>query len=112
MQVDLRHWITVTQKPRRRQAGPGKNPAKQAKPIEFRGLCNNLQTPRKTPRLGRYRSRRVGEIRIGEDVGEIKPTLTHNMLGINRQPAARAEVQHIVVVQITVQNDDLALIAQ
>ncbi len=71
-----------------------------------------IEVPCKAAGLGRDRPCRIGQIRICEDVGEVEAALANEVLWIDREPAARAEVEHVVVVQVAVQNHDLTLIAE
>lgn len=53
-------------------------------------------------------ARRVGHVRIGENIGIVEAALTAQAPGIDGEPAAFAEVQHVVVVKVAVQDDDVA----
>lgn len=52
--------------------------------------------------------RRMGEVRIAQDLREIETALTETVLRVDRQPAARAEMQDIAMMAITMQRNDVA----
>ena len=56
--------------------------------------------------------RRMGEVRIAQDLREIETALTETILRVDRQPAARAEMQAIAMMAITMQRNDVARIGQ
>src|SRR5690606_37684026 len=91
---------------------PGKNPVHQAPALELRCLCHHLHAPCETARLCRDRVSGIGQIRIGEDIGEVEAALAHETLGVDGQPAACSEVQHIAMMQIAMQHTDLAWFGQ
>ena len=84
-----------------RQASPRQDPFEQSGPIESGGLGNDCNSPVKSLRIG------GSVIRIAEQVCGVEAAFTDQALWIDRQPAPRAEVEDIVVVDVTVQHRDI-----
>jgi hypothetical protein len=55
---------------------------------------------------------RATEVRIAEHRRVVERAVAQQPLRVDRQPATRAEIQHVVVVQVAVQRPDLAFFLQ
>ena len=52
------------------------------------------------------------EVRIGEDVRVVERAFSDDVLGIDSKPPALTEIQHIIMVQVAMQNADIARFGQ
>ena len=50
----------------------------------------------------------IVKIRVGEDVGVSRTALAQKPLRVDGEPTARAEIEHVAVMQVAMQDDDLA----
>jgi hypothetical protein len=66
-----------------------------------------MALPRQTPRCER---RLV--VRVAEDVGKLEPALADEALRVDGEPASLLEVEDVAVVQVAVQNHDVARLVQ
>ena len=93
--------------PRRRQAGEGQRPVEEALPLD---RCGGGEQRHLTVEAAR-RQRRRG-VRIAQDVDEVERPLAEKPLGVDGEPAAVAAIEDVAVMDVAVQDDDVARIGQ
>ena len=85
--------------PGRGQAGECQGPFQQSLPVERGGIGQQVDLTIESSR--RERGRGVG---IAQDVDEIEGPFAQKAFGVDRHPAARARVEDIAVMDVTVQH--------
>ena len=99
--------VTRSRVPRRRQRAPRHEPLGEAPGVEARGIRHERET-RLEParRQGDRRSRVAAQARV------LERALAEQALGVDREPAALAEVEHVAVMEVAVQGDHVALVVE
>ncbi|MNL49163.1 hypothetical protein D3C87_1720740 [compost metagenome] len=84
----------------------------QAAPVQAGFFHDNLQPAFKAAGHGGHGRHRVGQIRVAENIGVVERAFAVQALGVDDQPAAFAEIQHVVVMHVAMQHGDLARVVQ
>ena len=105
-------WVAIIAEPHRRQPCAGSDPTQQAGALEA-GQRGHLFYARGKPLgPGGHMDAGAAEVRVAEQRRVIERAIAQQPLRVDRQPAARAEIEHVVVVQVAVQRPDLLFVTQ
>ncbi|GBQ20922.1 hypothetical protein AA12717_0715 [Gluconacetobacter sacchari DSM 12717] len=81
------------------------NPSGQPDAIDARRFRNQIDPPGEDVRQVRVAAGPPGEIGVEEQRGEIEAALAEQALGIDGEPAFRAEVQHVSIMEVAMERD-------
>ncbi len=98
---------TVFEMPRCRQSSPCQNPLQESFSLQVRDVGDELHAAKETLRCyGGF------QVRIAKQIGVVESTLPNESFRVNRKPSSFTKIKNIEVMNIAVQNPNIAWLRQ